>query len=209
MTDPSKPLDLIPPGTRALLAIAGERYLATVIKTGEDWVQLTFPSTDYPVEGMYVVLELHDDDGYTTLESEVLEAPKEHGDPLVLRLPEAIQRNRHRSSWRVPTELPAKLKDHVHPRVRDVDLIDMSAAGLRIRTDADLAIGDNVDVTFALPGSGEHKVLCATAHVQRSEGDAENAQVGLKLISPDPTTLQAMKHYIRGRAREIHGAKKR
>jgi len=191
-------------GGRCLLLISGQRFLVTVLASGDDWIKVTFPAADFPIEGMYVSLEFHDDEGFTLFESEVLESPRAPGEGLTLRLPERAQRNSHRTAWRVPADFRASVKGHVHPRVHDVPVLDVSAGGLQVSSDMDLAMGENVDVTFKLPGLGEHKVLGAVAHVVRTENDPKAPiRAGIRFINPELETSEAIKHYIRGRVAQL------
>jgi len=194
----------ITPGGRCLLVISGQRFLVSVLSSGDDWLKVTFPSADFPIEGMYVSLEFHDDDGFTLLESEVLASPRAPGDGLTLRLPERSQRNHHRTAWRVPADFRARVKGHVHPRVHEVPVLDVSAGGLQVSADMDLAMGENVDVRFTLPGLGEHQVLGAVAHVVRAEHEPQGPlRAGIRFINPELETTQAIKQYIRGRVAQL------
>ena len=194
----------INPGGRCLLLITGQRFLVSVLSVGEDWIKVTFPAADFPIEGMFVTLEFHDDEGYTVFESEVLQSPLEPGDGLTLRLPETRQRNSHRTAWRVPADFRASIKGHVHPRVHEVPVLDVSAGGLQVSADMDLALGENVDISFRLPGLGEHKVLGSVAHVVRLENDAKAPlRAGIRFINPENETTHALKHYIRTRVAQL------
>lgn len=189
---------------RCLLLLTGQRFLVSVLTVGEDWIKVTFPAADFPIEGMYVTLEFHDDEGFTVFESEVLESPREPGDGLTLRLPDDAHRNSHRTAWRVPANFNASIKGHVHPRVHEVEVIDVSSGGLQVSTQIDLAMGENVDVSFRLPGGDEHKALGAVAHVIRPQSDTQAPlHAGIRFINPEPETVRALKAYIRQRIAQL------
>jgi len=184
-------------GERFILLIMGERYLVSVLDVEADRVRVSYPSAHFPVEGMYVLMEFHDDEGYSTYESEVLATPHQPGDGLVLRRPHADRRASHRRAWRVETDFKAIVKDHVHPQKHEVDVVNLSAGGLQFKSGLDLEIGHNVDIDFDLPGRGHHKVLGAVAHLMVSE-EARNAprRIGIKFINPEPDTTRAVIEYI-------------
>jgi len=192
-------------GNRCLLILMGQRYLVTILHVTESKVRVSFPVQDFPLEGMYLNVEFHDDLGYASYESEVLDGPKGPGDGLVLARPPDAQRNRHRSSWRVPADFKATLKDHVHPRRRECAVVNISAGGLLLHTDADLEVGDNVDLAFHLPEGGAHEALGQVMHVYvPGEMHQESELVGVRFVSPDPGTHRAITQYIWRRLRQLH-----
>jgi len=184
-------------GERFILLIMGERYLVSVLEVESDRVRVSYPAAHFPVEGMYVLMEFHDEEGYSTYESEVLQTPHQPGDGLVLRRPHADRRASHRRAWRVDADFKAIIKDHVHPQKHEVDVINVSAGGLQFATDLDMEIGHNLDVDFDLPGRGHHRVLAAVAHIMMKDGDKRAPhRVGIKFINPEPETMQAIIEYI-------------
>ncbi|MFM1919890.1 MAG: PilZ domain [Candidatus Hydrogenedentota bacterium] len=193
-------------GQRCILLIMDERFLATVLSVKDDQLRVSYPSAHFPIEGMYVLLEFHDEDGYSLYESEVLETPRDHGDGLVLRMPHANRRTSHRRTWRVPADLVAQLKDHVHPKRHEARVTNISAGGMQIETDADLGIGHNIDLDVELPGRGKHRLLGAVAHVMVAE-DARNRHLsvaGVRFINPEPETSRAITEYIWKQVHKLH-----
>lgn len=184
-------------GERFILLIMGERYLVSVLDVEEDQIRVSYPAAHFPVEGMYVLMEFHDDEGYSTYESEVLATPHQPGDGLVLRRPHADQRASHRRAWRVEADFKAVIKDHVHPQKHEVDVINLSAGGLQFATELGLGIGHNLDISFDIPGRGHHQVLAAVAHLMVKEDDKRSPhRVGVKFINPEPETTKAVVEYI-------------
>ncbi len=97
-------------GTRALLILMGQRFLVTVLNANTDTLRVSFPVQDFPLEGMYVNLEFHDDLGYVTYETEVIESPKQAGDGLLIRRPPESVRTHHRTAWRVSADFRVEIK---------------------------------------------------------------------------------------------------
>jgi hypothetical protein len=184
-------------GERLILLIMGERYLVSVLDVEPERVRVSYPAAHFPVEGMYVLMEFHDDEGYSTYESEVLATPHQPGDGLVLRRPHADRRASHRRAWRVEADFKAIIKDHVHPQKHEVDVINVSAGGLQFATQQVMEIGHNLDIDFDIPGRGHHKVLAAVAHLIVLEKDQHAPhRVGVKFINPEPETTKAVAEYI-------------
>lgn len=193
-------------GKRCLVILSGERFLVTILRVDEDRIQVTFPTSDFPIEGMHVDLEFHDDQGYTAYESEVLETPKEVGDGLVVRRPPSDTiRNNHRSAWRVPADFQVTMKHHVHPRRVEVPVINISAGGMLLKTGMRVEVGDSIDLRFTLPGELEEDTLLARVmHVFSPPGseDSENL-VGLLFVNPEQASRKALSNYIWRRLREL------
>jgi c-di-GMP-binding flagellar brake protein YcgR len=192
-------------GNRGLLLLMGQRFLVSILSVTPDTVRVSFPVQDFPMEGMYVNLEFHDDLGYATYESEVIASPKEPGDGLLLRRPPDAVRTHHRSSWRVAADFHVEMKGHVHPRRYDAPVINISGGGMLVRSDAPLNFGDSVDITFDLPGDSRKTALAQVVHLNvPSESQGGVPLVGLRFISPDAALTKAITMYIWRRLRQTH-----
>ena len=193
-------------GERFILLIMGDRYLVSVLDVEPERLRVSYPSAHFPVEGMYVILEFHDDEGYSTYESEVLETPREPGDGLILRRPHADRRASHRRAWRVASDFKAVIKDHVHPQRHEVTVTNVSAGGMQIATEVDLGIGHNLDIEFDLPGRGRHKVLGAVVHLMVEDAPQRKAETraGIRFINPDNETTKAMIEFIWLQVHRLH-----
>lgn len=193
-------------GSRCLVILSGQRFLVTILKVDEERIQVTFPTSDFPIEGMYVDLEFHDDKGYTAYESEVVDTPKEVGDGLVVKRPPADTiRNSHRSAWRVPADFSVRMKHHVHPRRVEVPVVNVSAGGMLLKTEMDVAVGDSIDLQFTLPGgSKEDTLLGRVMHVSTPpDMTGDEKMVGLHFVSPEPESRKSLSNYIWRRLREM------
>ncbi len=193
-------------GERCILLIMEERYLVSVLSVAEDRLRVSYPSSHFPVEGMYILLEFHDEEGYSLYESEVLETPKDHGDGLILRLPHADRRTSHRRTWRVDADLRCQFKDHVHPRRHEAQVTNISAGGMQLQTDTDLGIGHNIDIELEMPGRGTHHILGIVAHLMVSEDTQSRGivQAGIRFLNPEPETSRALTEYIWKQVHKLH-----
>ena len=192
-------------GNRGLLVLMGHRFLVTIIGLGDGTVRVTFPVQDFPMEGMYVTLEFHDELGYSTYETEVVKSPDGPGDGLLLSLPPASSRTHHRSSWRVTADFPVELKSHVHPRRVEAPVINISAGGMLVRTNMNLAMDENVDLEFNLPGDTHKSVLAKVVHLHVPDASqGEIPLVGIQFVSPEPLLTKSLTQYIWRRLRQIH-----
>ncbi len=196
--------NLFVPGNRCLLLLMGQRYLVSIQDVAEESVTVSFPIRDFPVEGMRVDIEFHDTEGYTRLESEVLVAPKEIGDGLVLRRTPEFLRTYHRGSWRVPVDFKASVKGHVHPRRLSVPVINLSTGGMLLLTDSEMTVGDMLEAMVPVPTVEKDPFTCEVIH----RADATHSlgglvQVGCRFVSPDPTSVKAISNYILERLKDL------
>lgn len=198
------PDSLFTPGNRCLLLLMGQRYLVAIQKADSDTISVTFPIRDFPVEGMHVELEFHDTEGYTRFESEVMVAPKEIGDFLVLRRPPDYLRTYHRGSWRVPVDFKASIKGHVHPRRLNVPVINLSTGGMLILTDAEMAEGDMMEALLPLAALKNEALTCQIIHrADPAHSLGGLVQVGCSFVSPDPNHIRGISDYILERLKEL------
>lgn len=192
-------------GSRALLVLMGHRFLVTLLHEDREHLRVTFPVQDFPMEGMYVTIEFHDDLGYSSYETEVLQSPAQPGDGLLLKRPSESSRTHHRSSWRVAADFTVQLKSHVHPRRVEAPVINVSAGGMLVRTDMALSMDDNVDLEFNLPGDSLKKALAKVVHVHVPDlSKGELPLVGLQFVGIEPAMSKAITHYIWRRLRQLH-----
>jgi hypothetical protein len=190
-------------GNRCLLLVLDQRFLVGVLQVTADTIRTSFPLRDFPVEGMYVSLEFHDEQGYTRYDSEVLSPPRKVGDGLLLKRPQDQERNCHRGAWRLEMEIQANVKSHVHPRRKDATIVDISAGGALLSTEAALEIEENFDLTFILP---QHEPMTMTSRVVHvPETQKTERALGVKFVSPDPVNVQSISKYIRAQLRHLHG----
>ena len=195
---------LFVPGNRCLLILMGQRYLVSIQKADDDSIAVSFPIRDFPVEGMRVDLEFHDTEGYTRFESEVMVAPRDVGDSLILRRPPEFLRNYHRGSWRVPVDFKASVKGHVHPRRLHVPVVNLSTGGMLLLTDAEMEIGDMMEARLPLPALEDEPFTCQVIHrADATKAMAGRVQVGCTFVSPDPTCIKSVSNYILERLKEL------
>lgn len=192
-------------GQRGIVILLGQRFLVTVLSATPEHIRVSFPIHDFPIEGMQVNLEFHDEQGYFQVDTHVLKCPEQAGDGLLLFRPPDLHRKMHRSSWRVPVEFKAYLKDHVHPRRFEVDVLNISEGGMLIKTDANLKMGDMVDLSFTLPGHTNENLVAKVVHVSHATDTVKNTSaIGIQFVGLDPEFGAILARYIWRRLREVY-----
>jgi len=192
-------------GNRGLMVLLGQRYLVAIQSVARDTVTVSFPVQDFPVDGMHVDIEFHDKDGCIRFETEVLKGPQGPGDGVVLRIPAEAQQVQHRTRWRISADFEARIKDHVHPRVHQVPVVNVSAGGMLIRTMVDLKVGDDLDVAFTLPDGSAIRTVAQTVHVAGPEEvmGSRASLVGLRFIGLGESEQRTLTNYVWQRIRAL------
>lgn len=189
-------------GNRCLLFMLQKRYMVAILDITDETVRVSFPVSSFPCDGMLVTLEFHDESGYSRYETEIVAAPREVGDGLLLKRPAVSPRRAHRSFWRVPVDFSASVKGQVHPRRYTVQAVNLSVGGMLIRGAFSLSPGDLVDVTFAIPGNDPEKLTAEVVHCAPAGADfPDQFAAGLRFVSPDPATMHIIGQYVWQQAR--------
>ncbi len=191
-------------GNRCLLAVLDQTYLVGVLHLKDDSVRVSFPLHDFPLEGMLVDLEFHDDVGFTRYEATVIQPARAVGDGLLLTRPAEAPHHRHRRHWRVPGDFEVELKGHVHPRKYILPVLDLSSGGVMVQTNAPFEVGGAVDIRLLLPNLDKEILPAQVVYTAASEADPGQTRVGVEFVGPDPVIMREISKHIRRRLRELH-----
>jgi c-di-GMP-binding flagellar brake protein YcgR len=195
-------------GNSCLLTAMGQHFLVEVLDIGQERVRVSFPGSDYPVQGMMVDLEFHDKSGFNRYRAEIIAGPQETEDEgIVLSLPRAASRSQHRDSCRVPTDLTVQLKSAERPRWFTGSLLNISAGGALVETEATFGIGATAQLMLSLPGEPNRELVTEVVHVNdavEKRRDDERHVVGLRFVSPDRTVAESLTRYIWKRLRDLY-----
>lgn len=193
-------------GNRCLLYAMGQHYMVEILEVKGRKLRVTFPARDYPVAGMGVELQFHDEEGATCYPSRVMEGPGPKGKGLVLEHPTEAKRKRHRKSCRVSTDLTAQVRDQVHLRRYDAALLNLSAAGALLETDATFDFDTTVELNLSLPGEPTHKILGTVVHLSEKpkQGRTRGYYYGLRFIGLERGVTRSLTNYIWKRLAELY-----
>jgi len=193
-------------GESCLLKVMDEYYLVHILETTKTTLRVSFPGRDYPVAGMTVTLEFHDEKGFDYYEAEVLEGPSADHEWIVLTKPPSGRRSRHRDWCRVPTDLTVQVKDWAHPRRYDASVKDLSAGGLLIESSAPFDLDTTVEVTLSLPNQPTHTALARVVHILQPPAPTGNSSrlFGLQFINLEPVVGHAIALYVWSRLEELY-----
>lgn len=193
-------------GNACLLSVMNQLFLVEILNVEPTSIRVSFPGMDYPVEGMAAGLEFHDKSGINTYQTVVLEGPRSGKEGILLQYPHKKIRERHRDWCRVSTDLTVQVKDQIHFRRYDASLVNLSAGGALIRTNAPFDLDTTIEMFISLPGEPMHHVLGRVVHVNRCEDMPTEAPrlFGIQFISPDRKIIESIIKYIWNRLREMY-----
>lgn len=204
------PSEQIKKGESCLLNVMDEHFLVKILEVGEDSIRVSFPGRDYPVEGMRVYLEFHDETGFDCYPAEVRQGPDGGGKALLIDKPTSCRRTLHRLSCRIPTDLTVQVKDQVHLRKYDAAVMNLSSGGALIRTSAPFDFSTTVEFNFSLPGEPSYTAIGQVVHVaspDEAHGQNDDHLYGVRFLDPDSTLVQSINRYVTRRLRDLYPAK--
>ncbi|GMU92349.1 MAG: hypothetical protein AMXMBFR4_14070 [Candidatus Hydrogenedentota bacterium] len=195
-------------GNRCLLHVVNQYFLVEITDIGIDAIHVTFPGRDYPVEGMSVILDFHDESGFNSYRATVLNGPAKTGGGLLLSKPVELRRTLHRSSCRVPTDLTVQVKSRFQARRYDAALIDLSGGGALIETEAPFDFSTPVEIILSLPGEPQHVLNGQVVHIGSVNRNSLHGKriIGVRFLGTTPEATHSLGRYVWRRLREIYPA---
>lgn len=194
-------------GKSCLLNVMDEHFLVRIVEIGDDFIRVTFPGRDYPVEGMRVYLEFHDEGGFDCYPAFVLHGAGDGNDTIVLEKPTTHRRTHHRVSCRIPTDLTVQIRDQVHVRKYDAAVLNISSGGVLVRTNAPFDFNTTVEFNFSLPGEPQHSALGQVVHISMTDepqSQADSQLLGIRFINPDPALVRSINRFVSTRLRDLY-----
>jgi len=195
-------------GTQCMLHVTGRHFLVRVVDVDGELVRLTFPGKDYPVEGMRGEIQLHDEEGFFYYPVVVVEGPMLKGSGIRVRTMGGLKRSRHREACRVPTDLTVQVKDEAHVRLYNALLLNISAGGAFIQTDAPFDYSTTVEITISLPGEPTHGIRCRIVDVLPACETARSTdkRFCVRFLDIDPDAEKSITRYVWERLHQIYPA---
>ena len=193
----------IPDGAHCLLRVMGQQFWIRVTESGDDAMRVSFPGLDYPLEGMQIELELHEEGGYRVFNTHMIGRGETLEEGIVLAPPQERQQRTHRSAIRVDTQLPVIVKDQVSLKKHEGTLINLSQGGALFTTEAPFDFDSTIEMTLTLPGEPAYTFMGQVRHVDSARG-ATHRQIGIRFISPESVAMTAVEQYIVTQLRALY-----
>jgi hypothetical protein len=204
--DAKKPAGEIQTGERCLLSLMNEFFLVEILAVEKSSIHVTFPGSDYPIEGIPVEIQFHDKEGFRSYPTVCLEGPSAEREGILLQKPAECRRVQHRNSCRVPTDLTVQVKDQVHVRRFSAALQNLSAGGVLLECEAPFDFHTSVELTLSLPGEPSQTLLCQVLHIgDPADRPSAGARLfGMRFVNPEQRTIQCIERYVWRRINELY-----
>ena len=192
-------------GDQFLMNVTGRNFMVDVLSVEAGTMRVAFPGIDYPVEGMLVDVELHDAEGFSYFQTEVVRGPLADGDGVVLRIPDIAQRSTHRDSARVPTDLDVILTADEETGIRG-KLRNLSSGGAFVEAGVRFSEGASVSMEVEIPGVGRKLVDIQILHVTepRATDLGPVYSYGTRFTGYEPGAGRALTQYLWDRLAELY-----
>lgn len=193
-------------GNQCMLRVVGDHFLVKIVDVQPTHIRVTFPGREYPIEGLQVTLEFHDEQGFNSYRTHIVHGPEKTPGGLLLARPVESRRTKYRDSCRVPTDLTVQVKDQLHVRRYDAALANIGAGGALIVTPAQFDFSTTVEMRLSLPGEPQHTVLAHIVHTSGAPSSYSTVDkiYGIRFISLEPEASQSINRYVWNRLREIY-----
>ncbi|MGI6459980.1 MAG: PilZ domain-containing protein [Candidatus Hydrogenedentales bacterium] len=193
-------------GRECLVVVMGQHFLGRILDAAEDRLTLTFPGTDYPTPGMQLQLQFHDEEGFNSYIAVVVAGPQENAGCVVVERPVVMERILHRQNCRVPTDLTVQIREGELVRQYDAALVNLSAGGALLETDAPLDLNSSIEMTISIPLDTVRTIHGRVTHIERLRPPHDSCQfvVGMCFGNMDTATTWAIKHYVWQRLHELY-----
>jgi len=182
-------------GAQCLLRVMDQQFWVRVTEVGEEAVRVSFPGHDYPLEGMTVELEVHEEDGYRIFKTRMTGRGANFDEGIILAFPMKQQQRVHRTTARVETNLPIEIKDTASTRKYSGVLTNLSQSGGQFITEGPFDFDSTIELALNLPGEPTHTLLGQVRHVDAERGSGQRT-IGIRFISPDAESTAAVERYI-------------
>ena len=196
-------------GASCLLTVTERRFMVEIVEETDDTIRVSFPGIDYPIEGMLVDLEFHDNAGFSYYQSKVIVGPQKDGDGVLLERPSDELRSQHRDSVRVPVDLGAELKVQGHAVVHEGTVVNMSTGGAMIDSTTLFDNGATLDMVLDIPGETTASLIIQVLHVSPDSRQSDAGPVhsyGTRFVGYEPGAGRAVTRFIWKRLKELYPA---
>lgn len=193
-------------GARLLMNVAGQHFMVQVTHLTDKEVRVTFPGIDYPVEGMLVALEVHDDKGFSRYQTRVIEGPRKEGDGVLLERTSIEYWQQHRDSYRIETNLEAKLQLDGQDGEDPGTVTNISTGGVLVDCERKFELNSLLKLRFVLPNGAAAALTVKVLHVgkPREVNSRTLYTYGTNYESYEPGTGHVVTNYIRDRLKELY-----
>jgi hypothetical protein len=192
-------------GQRLLLKLGGRHFLVDVLERDDHTFHVSFPGSDFPLEGTTLDFEHHDDTGVILFRARVVRGARRKDEGLLLERPAQGYRRTHRDAFRVPTDLTALIRDQAHQQRYSAEVVNLSSGGALLQADAPFDQDSMLAVSLPLPRECIRSMAGEVVHMRwrQSTHLAQKKLLGVRFVGTGPEVRRTLSHYIGERLRHL------
>jgi len=194
-------------GNSGFLSIMDYRFLVEILGVDRNQIWTTFPGVCYPVSGMGGRLEFHYDTGYMAYNVQVLRYADRAEQGIILERSESAEERTHRTSWRVPTDIPVVFRTPFGQERYSAVMEDLSADGALLRAHPVIPIGTTLELAFALDRQHGEQTTVARVCYAQEPNDLQSppaARYGLRFTEMSPATRRLLTLFLYHHIRRLY-----
>ncbi|MBI3117307.1 MAG: PilZ domain-containing protein, partial [Candidatus Hydrogenedentes bacterium] len=193
-------------GEKGFLRVMGFPFLVEVLGVNGKEVWVSFPGSDYPLDGTGAELEFHTPAGYVLYHTQVIRGPRREGDGVVLERAETAEERKHRRHWRVPTDTTIVVRPLDSQKHYTAIMDNLSSGGTLIRTYAVFYLPCEVAVQIPLDDGTTHTLQGRVVYGEENSpfDPGPRHRYGISFTQMNAETKRALTWYLYKRLRKLY-----
>jgi len=190
---------------RGYLRLGEKRLPVEVLAYAKDTVGVSFPHAQFLENGMKLDLEFQESDRLVVYHMQVVVAPIDPGDGVILQRVKGAMYAEKRCTWRVTLDEAIGLHRRGDPRPSNARVLNLSCEGAYLETPCALRVGDVVDLLLSLPELPSHEVSGKVVRVEPRGPDSNGAgRYGVYFVELFPEARRTLTYFMWKRLRELY-----
>ena len=190
--------------SHAYVRFNGSRRPVEILAIAQDTVGVTYPYEPFPEAGVTIDLEFDNTRLRACYHEQVVVAPVDKGDGMILRRAPSQTYMERRRTWRVPLAAKTTLRRPNDLVAHDAVVVDLSTEGLLVESNAPFQVGDFVELALPLNGRSLEGVVGRIVRVTSTAPSNPHAHgFGIWFLGLAPQTRKVLTLYMWRRLREL------
>jgi hypothetical protein len=187
-------------GRQGFVRFAQARLPVEVLAAAKDTAGVTCPFEPLPSAGVIVDLEFKDTRYIACFHMQVVVAPNEKEDGIILQRAASASYAQRRRTWRVPLSDNISFRKQGDSSPAEGVVINLSCDGLLMATRTSLRVNDVLDIFVTLPGLPKFKMV---GKVVRSE-IASSGRVGVLFVELSREARRSLTYFMWEQLRKMY-----
>jgi len=181
----------------------GACYPVEVVAFARDTIGVTYPGPPFPEEGTAAVLEFEDGEALVSYNAQVVVAPREPGDGVILQRAASATYAQRRRTWRVPLDTAMAIRKAGAPTPGEAQILNLSTEGVLIETVMAFTLEERIELLLALPDLPAHTLHGRVLRVETAAAGPA-ARYGVGFVAVPPAAKRVLTYFMWKRLRELY-----